>query len=55
MLLPTRIIPLSFLDLIMNPLRKSALGSVLLLTSLAIYFEFGSDSFKSKEANDEEE
>jgi hypothetical protein len=25
------------------------------LGSLAIYFEFGSDNFKSKDANDEEE
>ena len=77
MFLATHIIPLSFVDLIMNPLKKSAIGSVLLLTSfikyyrepeifssaiiflilgsLAVYFEFGSDSFKSKEANDEEE
>ena len=55
MLLPTRIIPLSFVDLIMNPLKKSAIGSVLLLTSLAIYYEFGGNNFKSKDASDEEE
>jgi hypothetical protein len=77
MLLPAHIIALSFVDLIMNPLKKSAIGSALLLTSfikyyrepeiftsatkflilgsLAIYFEFGSDNFKSKDANDEEE
>lgn len=75
MFLATHIIALSFVDLIMNPLKKSAIGSVLLLTSfikyyrepeifssaaiflilgsLAVYFEFGSDSFKSKEVNDE--
>ncbi len=77
MFLATYFIPLSFVDLIMNPLKKSAIGSVLLLTSfikyyrepeifssaiiflilgsLAVYFEFGSESFKYKEANDEEE
>ena len=55
MVLPAQIIPLSFVDLIMNPIKKSAIGSVLLLTSLAIYYEFGSDNFKSKDANDEEE
>ena len=61
----------------MNPLKKSLIGSVLLLTSfikyyrepeifssatiflilvsLAVYFEYGSDNFKSKEVYDEEE
>ena len=61
----------------MNPLKKSVIGSVLLLTSfikyyrdpeifssatiffilgsLAVYFEYGSDNFKSKDADDEEE
>ena len=61
----------------MNPFKKSAIGSVLLLTSfikyyrdpeifssatiflalgsLAVYFEFGNDNFKSKEVNYEEE
>tara|TARA_B100001559_G_scaffold253858_1_gene217752 strand:+ start:1205 stop:1432 length:228 start_codon:yes stop_codon:yes gene_type:complete len=75
--LPTDIIPLSFVNLVMNPLKKSLIGSVLLLTSfikyyrepeifssatiflilgsLAVYFEYGSDNFKSKEVYDEEE
>lgn len=75
--MPAHIIALSFVDLIMNPIKRSAIGSVLLLTSfikyyrepeiftsatiflilgsLAIYFEFGRDNFKSKEANDEKE
>tara|TARA_Y100000996_G_scaffold111478_1_gene82536 strand:- start:1028 stop:1213 length:186 start_codon:yes stop_codon:yes gene_type:complete len=61
----------------MNIFKKSAIGSVLLLTSLikyykdpeifssatiflilgslAVYFEYGSDNFKSKDTNDEEE
>ena len=77
MLLSAHIIPLSFVDLIMNPFKKSVIGSVLLLTSfikyyrepeifssatiflilgsLAVYFEYGSDNFKSKDTNDEEE
>ena len=75
--MPTDIIPLSFVSLVMNPLKKSLIGSVLLLTSfikyyrepeifssatiflilgsLAVYFEYGSDNFKSKEVYDEEE
>ncbi len=75
--MPTDIIPLSFVNLVMNPLKKSLIGSVLLLTSfikyyrepeifssatiflilgsLAVYFEYGSDNFKSKEVYDEEE
>ena len=75
--MPTDIIPLSFVNLLMNPLKKSLIGSVLLLTSfikyyrepeifssatiflilgsLAVYFEYGSDNFKSKEAYGEEE
>jgi len=61
----------------MNIFKKSAIGSVLLLTSLikyykepeifssatiflilgslAVYFEYGSDNFKSKDTDDEEE
>ena len=61
----------------MNPLKKSILGSILLLASfimyyrepeifssatiflilgsLAVYFEYGSDNDKAKDANDEEE
>ena len=75
--MPTDIIPLSFVNLVMNPLKKSLIGSVLILTSfikyyrepeifssatiflilgsLAVYFEYGSDNFKSKEVYDEEE
>ena len=75
--MPTDIIQLSFVNLVMNPLKKSLIGSVLLLTSfikyyrepeifssatiflilgsLAVYFEYGSDNFKSKEVYDEEE
>ena len=75
--MPTEIIPLSFVNLVMNPLKKSLIGSVLILTSfimyyrepeifssatiflilgsLAVYFEYGSDNFKSKEFYDEEE
>ena len=75
--MPTDIIPLSFVNLVMNPLKKSLIGSVLLLTSfikyyrepeifssatiflilgsLAVYFEYGSDNDKSNDTNDEEE
>ena len=66
-----------FVDLIMNPLKKSVIGSTLLLASfimyyrepeifssatiflilgsLAVYFEYGSDNDKSNDTNDEEE
>ena len=66
-----------FVDLIMNPFKKSVIGSVLLLASfikyyrepeifssatvflilgsLAVYFEYGSDNFKPKDYDDEEE
>ena len=77
MLLSAHIVNQLFVDLIMNPLKKSVIGSTLLLASfimyyrepeifssatiflilgsLAVYFEYGSDNDKSNDTNDEEE